>query len=603
MKKVTVIFLAAVLLSSCSRTKEMTLEEIQQAKALNESSAVHKPYLGQTYAAGQTGGIWYDVIGGDPKSFNFLIAERDGETAGILAPLNDYLVDYDVIQKKWVPRIASYEIKVNKDSSTMDVIYTLRDDLYWSFYNDSKPKVKVTADDVVFWYNEIYCDKEMGSSAYNSQFIELDNGETGLVTIEKLSQRKFAFHFPTLIADPVLFTNMNFGPAFIYKKAKDEGGADAVKNLHTVDMNPQDLPSMGTYFITEYLPGQRVVYERNPDYWNKDSNGISVNYPEKNIAQIAGDSNLRLLLFQEGKTETYSPSPDRVYDLLQEADKYDYTVFAADGSYNASFWSFNQNPQNEEWKCYKWFTKKEFRQAMSCLLNRDRICLQVYRGMAEPKYDFFPEANAFYDKTVELDYKFDRERAVKLLESIGIKRADDGLMYDTEGNRIEFDLSVASENTTGNKIAQIITDECRKTGITINVRQTDFQALVEQLTDSYDWQSIIIGLGGGSLFPTQGSNVWVTTGNLHLWYPLQESPATEWEGRVDELYNSAKCIVNSEKARPYWKEYQQIILEQCPVIYLCRSKSYFAIHNKWDLTNVYYDNMSGALTDKVYLRQ
>ena len=119
---------------------------------------------------------------------------------------------------------------------------------------------------------------------------------------------------------------------------------------------------------------------------------------------------------------------------------------------------------------------------------------------------------------------------------------------------------------------------------------------------SYDWQSILIGFGGASLFPTQGSNVWVSDGNLHLWNPLQKSPATEWEARVDELYHTAKCIVDYEKAKPYWDEYQKIFLEQCPVIYLIRSRSFFGLQNRWDMTNVYYDNMNGAETGYLYLK-
>ena len=58
-----------------------------------------------------------------------------------------------------------------------------------------------------------------------------------------------------------------------------------------------------------------------------------------------------------------------------------------------------------------------------------------------------------------------------------------------------------------NDIAQIISDECAKVGITVNIRQTDFQKMVEMLTATYDWQTIIIGLGS-NLFPSQGSNVW-----------------------------------------------------------------------------------------------
>ncbi len=607
MKKLLFTFPVLFLCVSCSRTPVLTSgefdEKLAEIQSYYDSVTITKPYEGQEYVPGKTGGEWNTTIGGDPKSFNLLIAERDNETSGILAPLTDALVDYDLVQKKWVPRLASFKVVPDYTNNRLDVIYTLRNDLYWSFIDGLHPRVKITADDVVFWYNEINCDEEMGSSSYNAQFIDMDDGSTGLVTIEKLSELSFAFHFPCMNADPLLATNMSFGPAFIYKKAKDEGGADRVKNILTVDSDPREIPSCGPYFIAKYEPGQKIVYERNPDYWEKDSKGQSICYPQRRIAQIVGDDNLRDLLFRDGKIETYSPSPERINDVIADSQKYGYTVFNAKGSLSAPMWTFNQNPQNSKEQYYKWFTKKEFRQAMSCLLNRDRICRIVYRGLAEPKYSFFPEPNQFYNEKISLRYRYDRAQAQKLLEGAGFVRKDDGFLYDEEGIRVEFDLTIASSNTSYSDIAQIIAGECKKAGITVNVRQTDFQALVEQLTTTYDWQSVLIGLGGSNIFPTQGSNVWVTSGNLHMWYPLQKSPATQWEARVDYLYNKAKSIVDVEKARPLWEEYQEILLEQCPVIFLVRGKNFFSINNRWDFSNVYFDNMHGAMTERAFLKE
>ena len=270
------------------------------------------------------------------------------------------------------------------------------------------------------------------------------------------------------------------------KKAKDEGGAEAVKNLFSADCDPLSIPSCGKWYIVEYTPAQRLVFKRNPNYWEKDENGISIPYYETKICQIVGDMNTNYLLFKEGKTETFSPRPEEVYDVV-ENQKDQYTVFNAEGSMGAQLWSFNQNPKNSESLCYSWFTNKKFRQAMSCLLNRDRIINQTYRGLAEPKYDFFPDANPFYNPDITLQYRYDPNRAVKLLADIGFYRDSAGIMRDSAGNKIEYDLTIASSNTVVNDIAMIIADECSKIGIKVNIRQTDFQKMVEMLTSTYDW--------------------------------------------------------------------------------------------------------------------
>jgi peptide/nickel transport system substrate-binding protein len=196
---------------------------------------------------------------------------------------------------------------------------------------------------------------------------------------------------------------------------------------------------------------------------------------------------------------------------------------------------------------------------------------------------------------------YDPERAVQLLASIGMSRDADGVMRDVQGREVEFDLTIPADNAITNDLASIIVDECARVGIRVQIRATDFQKVVEQLTGTYDWQSVIIGLGA-NYWPTQGSNVWPSTGNLHLWYPLQESPATDWEARVDHLYNEGRYTLDRERAEKIWNEYQTIFLEQCPVIYLVRPRAFTALRNRWDFSNVYYDNIGGLQMDYAWLR-
>ena len=600
MAEAAVIF-TCVFFSSCSKTLEMDIAEIE---ALQKSvdydliqKSVSKPYKNQKFVSGRVGGTWNDSILSEPKTFNQLVGIRDGSSNAIISKTLDYLFDYDFVTRQWKPNLASYVIDVDKENQTLTLHCTIREDAFWTYYN-SNQRIPVTSDDFVFWYNEIDGDSEAGLGGYAGQCISMPDGSERHIDCVKIDDKNFDFIFPRIVADPVLNTNMSCCPSFLYRPAKEKGGMTAVKNLFSVDSDPKSIPSCGQFYITEYIPSRRLVFTRNPNYWQKDENGNSIPYYEQLVCQIVGDQNTDYLLFRQGKTEIYSPRPEELSDMVNN-QKNDYTVFNAEGSMVSQFWSFNQNPKNKDEPYYKWFCKKEFRQAMSCILNRDRIINQTYRGLAQPQYFFFPPINPFYNEKLQLEYRYDVQRALKLLSAVGFN-LNDGILYDEDGIPVEFDLAISSGITTTNDIAQIISDEASKIGIKVNVRQTDFQKLVEVLTVTFDWQSVILGFGRIS-FPTQGSNVWQSSGNMHLWYPMQESPATEWEARVDYLYEEGSYTVDYNAAKKIWDEYQSIILEQCPLIYLVRARSFFAIRNRWNLENVYYDNLSGAQTDWVFI--
>ncbi len=63
-------------------------------------------------------------------------------------------------------------------------------------------------------------------------------------------------------------------------------------------------------------------------------------------------------------------------------------------------------------------------------------------------------------------------------------------------------------------------------------------------------------------------NVWLSSGEQHEWWPLQKTPATPWEARIDKL----ELLQASEPVRALRKkafdEVQRIAVEQEPIVYL-----------------------------------
>ena len=597
MSKFMITVSAIILLLSCSPESEIGLDDIAQFQnnpALK--GTVYKPG-GRPWEIGVPGGTWTASINNDPKSFNTLLA-RDGDTGTIVGILYEPLVDYDPYKKEFIPNLAEFEIVADEKNDKLEVIFTLRDDLYWTLPGQTREQgVKVTSDDVIFWYNEVEGDRELQQPGYAGRLIDMPDGSKKPITIAKIDDRRFKFIFPRVIANPVLSVNMDFGPRYIFEPVKRQKGAAALLDLQSIDTDPKQLPSLGAFHIVSYEPGLRVVCERNPNYWKKDEKGNSLPYLQQLIFKIIPNRDTEFLIFKQKEKDAYSVRPEDLSELLSNPNA-EYTVYNGGRSLGSAFVAFNQNPKTMDPVVYSWMSRKKFRQALSSLLNRERIAQTVYRGLAVPAHHFFAIANPMFDPNIQLPYTYNPERALSLLAEEGFKRDSNGVMRDPENRPVVFDIIVGIENNVGVDTMNIFSDELKQVGIEGKVKPIDFQKLVEMLTNTYDWHVATASLGS-NYWPEGGSNVWQSSGNFHLWHPLQETPQTDWEKRLDELYNQGRYTLDSAKRKQIYDEFQRLILEEVPLTYIVHPLSFLAVYNRWG--NIVHDTLRGTDLNYVYL--
>jgi peptide/nickel transport system substrate-binding protein len=72
-------------------------------------------------------------------------------------------------------------------------------------------------------------------------------------------------------------------------------------------------------------------------------------------------------------------------------------------------------------------------------------------------------------------------------------------------------------------------------------------------------------------------NVWLSSARNHAWNPAQESPATEWEARIDELVMLQAQSADREVRRKAFNEVQSIVQQQAPIVYLVHKNSLSAV--------------------------
>ena len=86
-------------------------------------------------------------------------------------------------------------------------------------------------------------------------------------------------------------------------------------------------------------------------------------------------------------------------------------------------------------------------------------------------------------------------------------------------------------------------------------------------------------LEGGGIDPYSGIVLWHSSEDLHLWYPNQPQPATDWEAQIDELYIKASQELDHAKRVEYYHRAQEIVAENVPIVYTVLGERITAVRN------------------------
>jgi len=296
-----------------------------------------------------------------------------------------------------------------------------------------------------------------------------------------------------------------------------------------------------------------------------------------------------LLKFLEGSLDAYSMR-GMDYPLLKPREKAkDFTVYDLGPDMGSSFITFNQNPGTNV-KTGKpfvaphklvWFTDIRFRRAVAHAVDKKRIIDIVKNGLGYPQDSAeSPAVGQFFCADV-MTYPFDLDASRALLKDMGFTDQDrDGVLEDPQGHKLEFNLYTNADNGERVDVASIIRSDLERVGMKVNLQLVEFNTLVAKLTSTYDWDAIVLGLTG-SMDPHFGQNVWRSSGQLHLWNPQQKEPATDWEKKVDDIFDAAGQEFNEDKRKALYDQYQKIVAEELPVIYTALSARLTAVKNKF----------------------
>ena len=548
------------------------------------------------YEIGTHGGALTTSTISEPLTLNLALAD-DAGTSNVLGYLFEGLTETSWLNDEVEPLLAeSWE----SSDDGLRWVFRLRDDVTW---HDGTP---FTAHDVEFTFNRvIYNDDFNARGRASFEFRHLnDDGdwETSKMTVAALDDHTVEFVLPRPFAPFLRSMGTSIYPKHLLEEPITAG---TFTEFWGIDTAPSEIIGTGPFTIGEYSPGERIVFERNPDYWQTDAKGQQLPYLDQVVRIVVPDFASELPLFRDGTTDFHGVLGEE-YALLEPLQtEEDFALHRRGPGFGTSFLTFNQNPgADAEGEPFvdptklHWFGNVSFRQAVAHTLDKAAIIDGVQHGLGYPQWSSVsPAAGDFHNPDVRR-YPYDIDKANEILDGLGwVDTDDDGIREDELGNPISFTLVTNDSNAVREAITAIIHDGLTAVGLDVTYETIDFGDLVSQLTTTYDWEAMFIGFTGGP-DPYSGISLWHSSESLHLWHPFQDEPATAWEAEIDRLYIEASQEFDHGKRVQLYHEAQAIAAENVPVIYTTLGERLGAVrnvfgnttptlHGYWDIRYLY----------------
>lgn len=530
---------------------------------------------------GTYGGKMVLTVAGEIQTYN-PIAITDANSAQIVWGLvSRSLVDFGNadVPPSFIEGLASrWEMTPDATEWT----FYLRKGVRWS---DGEP---FTADDVLFTYNAVLDDK-VDTSIRSALYERIGGLQNPLYPeIEKLDDYtlRFKLHKPNWrfldsISSLWLLPKHKMEEKWITGKLSQALGPAEP---------PDQILSLGPFCVKEYIPGQRVVLERNPYFWKVDTNGQRLPYLDQIVFVVVNNPRTIPLKLQAGEIDGMIRVRSEDYSAVSGMSDPSIVLNELGPSFDPAWITFNQNsgsnplsgkPLVEPWKL-NLFRDQRFRQAISYAINREALGNTVYADRAVPIFSFVTPADKYWYSDNVVRYPYDPDRAKQMLAEIGLKDTNrDGFLETAERHTVEITITTNTSPQRENTVT-FIRSELTKVGIKVRPNLVPFLLLVQAMDNSFDFDAVVsswqIGVPPG---PVTARNILLSSAPQHVWFPLQSSPSTEWEAQVDRLVEEIGASQDREKQKALYSEVQRIWSEQLPVIPLVAQREAVAYIDKF----------------------
>ena len=325
------------------------------------------------------------------------------------------------------------------------------------------------------------------------------------------------------------------------------------------------LVGCGPYRFESWEKGKRILLRRFENYYGRS---LGIMPPLETLAyDIIQHPNTRLQSLLSKDLDMDSLTPDQWVNRTSSPEfgpkgflkKYSYPGF--------SYFYIGLNLNNPL------FQDKRVRQALSHLVNREKIRREIFFGLMDAVSGPFPKQSSAYDPSVQ-PYSFDPAAARRLLAEAGWKEGQDGILRK-DGRELAFTVVYPNTSVSFQKMLPVIKEDMKKAGVRMDLLGIEWSVLVQRL-EKKQFEACLLGWTG-TLKPDP----------YQLWHSSQaDQPASSnhigfVNPKADELIEKIRqCFDPAERTRLY-HEFHRLIHDEAPYLFLFSPSSLVVINDAY----------------------
>jgi peptide/nickel transport system substrate-binding protein len=299
------------------------------------------------------------------------------------------------------------------------------------------------------------------------------------------------------------------------------------------------MAGCGPYIPKSFQPDVAAEFEANPEYF-----GGKPPTPTIRLLRIP-DAATQLANLRAGSVDIISNCPPKDFAAMSRTPG-----FAGAARPSAGIFYMPMNTAKAP------FDNVHLRRAVSCAIDRDYICDEIYSGLVTASALPAAPSEYWYDAALAKKLAFDPDRAKFHLREAGMPR----------GFAFEAIVPAPSAYVEAREAAVVMQANLADVGIKMNIRQTDFVSMYRSAQNG-DWQAFPHPSMQSSI---EGYLIW---NNYH-----KDGNQARWMGYRNDAFENAVMesfrYIDPARKMPSLRKVSEILVEDCPALWIGRLNAY-----------------------------